>query len=683
MLCPECNAENPNSNWYCDSCGTNLRETEPARQQAKPASRDKSSGSQPATAKDAPSTTFAGRYRGPEKIGDGAMATVYRAVDTELDEVVALKVLKSGFADDEDYIARFKREIALARSITHPNVYRIYDIGASGKVQFISMEYIDGTELKKLITAARPSIQEGLEIVRQICLALRQAHLKGIIHRDLKPHNIMVENGTGRCVVMDFGIAIGEQSSSITQAGTFVGTPEYISPEQASSRPLDHTTDIYSLGVIMYELFTGRLPFGPGRPVAVAMQHINETPVAPSVHNPEIGLRLEAVVLKAMHKNPLKRYSDVSSLLKDIESLLAGEGDGDSGQEIAMVRCNPYLNRNMIRDKKFFYGRRKEVMTIFSRIGSTRPQSVSIVGERRIGKSSLLYFINDSGNRLSYLDESASYIFQFMDFQEKRRGTADEFFSSLFDQLSQEAGQKLGELPEPGYDGFKQVCERIDAQGMKLIMLFDEFEAITKNRNFEPEFFAFLRSLANNYNVAYVTSSVKNLQEMCHNREISDSPFFNIFSNLNLGPFNPKEARKFVDEPSREYGIPLEENFETIVELGGHFPFYMAIACSILFDFDFAQTDPRKTVLENIEEQFLEEAGMHFQFIIESLEPDELKVCRKLTERVPLDPIDRFAVKSLLRRGYLIPGDSDREYRLFSRTLERMIEEHTYRLKDK
>jgi tRNA A-37 threonylcarbamoyl transferase component Bud32 len=675
MLCPECNTENPNSNWYCDTCGSNLRETEPVRPQTKPEPGDKSA----ATAKATPSTTFAGRYRGPEKIGDGAMATVYRALDTELDEVVALKVLKSNFADDEDYIARFKREIALARSITHPNVYRIYDIGTSGNVQFISMEYIDGTELKKLITADRPSIEEGLELVRQICLALRQAHLKGIIHRDLKPHNIMVENGTGRCVVMDFGIAIGDQSSSITQAGAFVGTPEYISPEQAGSRPLDHTTDIYSLGVIMYELFTGRLPFGPGQPVAVAMQHIKETPLAPVRHNPEIGRRLESVVLKAMNKDPLKRYRDVGALLEDIESLLAGEEESDSGQEIAIARCNPYLNRNMIRDKKFFYGRRKEVMTIYSRIGSTRPQSVSIVGERRIGKSSLLYFINDPGNRLSYLDESTNYIFLFMDFQEKRRGTADEFFASLFDLLSNEAGERLGVLPEPGYDGFKQICERIDSEGMKLIMLFDEFEAITKNRNFEPEFFAFLRSLANNYNVAYVTSSVKNLQEMCHNREISDSPFFNIFSNLNLGPFNPREARKFVDEPSRECGIPLEENFQTILELGGHFPFYMAIACSILFDFDFAQADPSKTVLENIEEQFLEEAGMHFQFIIESLEADELEVFRKLTEGVPLELIDRFAIKSLLRRGYLIPGDSDREYRLFSRTLERMIEEHSYR----
>lgn len=673
MICPKCNAENPNSNWYCDSCGSDLREPETTKAPRKRASKDAS-----ARPPSEPAQTFAGRYRGLEKIGDGAMATVYRATDTELDQVVALKVLKTDLASNEEFIARFKREISLARSITHPNVYRIYDIGTSGRVHFISMEYIEGTELKQLISRSKPSIEQALEFTRQICLALEQAHHKGIIHRDLKPHNIMVEKATGRCVVMDFGIAIGEQSSSITQTGAFVGTPEYISPEQAGSRPLDHTTDIYSLGVIMYELLSGKLPFGPGRPVTVAMQHMNEIPVAPSKHNKAISRRLEGIVLKAMSKDPLRRHQDAGELLAEIDSVLAAGSESDEPEQQVHVRAavNPYLNRNMIRDKKFFYGRRKEVATIFSRIGAARPQSVSIVGERRIGKSSLLYFINDPENRDDYLDDSSSYIFLFMDFQEKRRGTAEEFFNSLFELLEQEAADRLGELPEPGYDGFKQVCELIDRDGLKLVMLFDEFEAITKNRNFEPEFFAFLRSLANNYNVAYVTSSVKNLQEMCHNREISDSPFFNIFSNLNLGAFTVQEAKKFVSEPSREAGNPLEEHFETVVELGGWFPFYMAIACSNLFDYDFEHADPRKSVLENVEEQFLEEAGMHFQFIVDSLGPDEIRVCRKLIEGIPLDSIDRFVTKGLLRRGYLIPGDSDREYRLFSRTFERMLQEH-------
>jgi len=210
---------------------------------------------------------------------------------------------------------------------------------------------------------------------------------------------------------------------------------------------------------------------------------------------------------------------------------------------------------------------------------------------------------------------------------------------------------------------------------MKLVLLFDEFESITKNKNFKPEFFAFLRSLANNYNVAYVTSSVKNLQELCHNREISDSPFFNIFSNLNLTAFKKDEALQFVSQPSKNAGHPLEEHFDLVVELAGYFPFYMAIACSILFDFDFEQADPRKTVLENIEELFLDEAGMHFQFILNSLSTEEIKTCRRIIDRQSLSDIDKYNVKDLVKRGYLIQSDSEEGVRLFSRAFAKLFVE--------
>ncbi|MFH1070099.1 MAG: protein kinase [Candidatus Glassbacteria bacterium] len=674
MICPNCRTENPNSNWYCLNCGVSLRETpgKPSAARGKPARPEADSPQ----AKD----VFAGRYSNLVKIGDGAMAAVYRAQDTELDQTVALKVLKPDLAANREYIARFKREIALARTITHPNVYRIYDIGLADGVHFISMEFIDGQELKKVVTAGKLSLEEAVGIVRQICRALSEAHAKGIVHRDLKPQNIMVEKLTGRCVVMDFGIAIGETSSAITQTGAFIGTPEYISPEQANGQPVDQTSDIYSLGIIMYEIFTGKLPFGPGKPLAVALQHVNEVPVAPRKVVRSIPRELEKVILRAIHKDPRKRYCDAASLLADLDAIFAPAdsiAEKPSGKAaIAHTSRNPYLNRTMIRDRNYFFGRKKEVATIFSRIGAARPQSVSVVGERRIGKSSLLNFINQEGNRISHLDDSTSYVFIFMDFQEKRRSSVEEFFTSLFEALAGEAGEKLTSLPAPGYDGFKEVCEKLDYQKMKLILLFDEFESITKNKNFSPEFFAFLRSLANNYNVAYVTSSVKNLQELCHNREISDSPFFNIFSNLNLGAFTEEEAQQFVREPSRACGNPLEEHFETVVELAGYFPFYMAIACSILFDFDFERADPKKPVLENVEELFIEEAGMHFQFILDSLSAEERLVCQRIAGQQPISSIDRYLLKGLLRRGYFIPGEQDQEVRVFSRAFERMLAEY-------
>ncbi|HUU28217.1 MAG TPA: protein kinase [archaeon] len=693
MICPNCGTENPTSNWYCLNCGINLRE-QPAPEaprtakkvsspgkRKKRAAKEKTDGAEPGM--------FAGRYCDLVKIGDGAMATVFRACDTVLDQTVALKVLHPELAVNHDFIARFKREIALARTITHPNVYRIYDIGQTGETHFISMEYIEGRELKSLITGHRFDLFEGVKIIRQIALALEQAHEKGIVHRDLKPQNIMLETGSDRCVVMDFGIAIGETSSAITQTGTFVGTPEYIAPEQARSSSIDQRTDIYSLGIIIYEMFTGKLPFGPGKPVAVALSQISDTPVAPRKLAPELPAELESIILKTMAKDPDQRFKDAGQLVAALDSLLEQvSGTPKSGAAEAVgtptgisFGQNPYFNRAMIRDRRYFYGRKKEISTIYSRLGAARPQSVSIVGERRIGKSSLLYHINDVENRRAFLKNPESYIFIFMDFQEKRRALVDDFFISLFEALKAEGINKIGPLPEPGYDGFKKVCEKLDTQNMKLVLLFDEFESITKNKNFDPEFFAFLRSIANNYNVAYVTSSLKNLQELCHNKEISDSPFFNIFSNLNLTAFSENEALLFVSEPSRIFGHPLEEHFDTVVDLAGYFPFYMAIACSILFDFDFNQVNPHKTIFENVEELFLDEAQMHFQFILNSITEDDKKTCRKIVTHKPLIDIDKYAIKDLFKRGYLIPGDTEDEVRIFSKTFARLLFEQMVKVK--
>jgi len=700
MICPSCKTENPNSNWYCLACGENLR---PTSHTAVPATGSSTAGAsaggtrvprgrkpRAAAEKTDSGELFAGRYADLERIGDGAMATVYKARDSVLDQTVALKVLHPALASNPDYLTRFHREIALARTITHPNVYRIFDLGQSDQTQFISMEYIEGRELKKEIQAGTIDLESGLSIVRQIAAALAEAHTLGVVHRDLKPQNIMLETRTGRCVVMDFGIATGENLSALTVSGTFLGTPEYISPEQAQGLKLDLRTDIYSLGVIMYELFTGRLPFGPGKPLTVALAHVKETPEPPRKVAPQLSAALEKVILKAMHREPTGRYQSAAELIAALDRLLQDQAapekaDNKPAQAVAAPQPtatslqNPYLNRKMLRDSRSFFGRRREISTIYGRIGASRPQSVSIVGERRIGKSSLMYYINDPDNRRAWLRDHERYTFIFMDFQEKRSVPLSGFFASLFEALSQETGTPLDELPEPGYNGFKKVCEDFDRRNRKLILLFDEFESITKNKNFDPEFFSFLRSAANNYNVAYITSSVKNLQELCYNREISDSPFFNIFSNLNLSAFSEEEALEFVSQPSRQAGHPLEEHFETVVDLAGYFPFYMAIACSVLFEFDFSLAVPSKTVFENVEDLFLEEAGMHFQFILRSLGPDEIETCRKIISGENLGDLDRYSARNLFKRGYLLESGDPPELRLFSRVLERMIRESLLR----
>jgi eukaryotic-like serine/threonine-protein kinase len=203
---------------------------------------------------------------------------------------------------------------------------------------------------------------------------------------------------------------------------------------------------------------------------------------------------------------------------------------------------NPYLNRVAIKDTAQFFGRAREVSKIFSRIGSSRPQSISVVGERRIGKSSLLNYINHPQVRARYLDGADSYTFAFIDLQQKRRLTLTEFFKELFSLVAKEVNDESVTRLEPQFDSVRALLESFRRQGRKLVVLFDEFDAITTNRAFDLEFYSFLRSIANNYDVAYVTSSARDLQELCHTQLIADSPFFNIFTNVFLRAFTRKEA---------------------------------------------------------------------------------------------------------------------------------------------
>lgn len=677
MICNQCGSENPNSNWYCESCGESLRGATDTIESSSTVSDSRTAPSTGTTGK-RKEPLFAERYDNLEKIGEGAMATVYRAHDTVLGTLTALKVLHPDLAVNRRFVERFQRETALARKITHPNIYRIYDIGSHSGQSFISMEYIEGMELKSMLDEGPLDFAKGLEICIQIAGALETAHSHGIIHRDLKPQNIMIEKGTGRCVVMDFGIAFAGELDHVTQAGAVLGTPDYISPELARGENADNRADIYSFGVILYEIFCGRLPFQGKNLVSMALNHISAKPVRPGEVNPKIPADLEKIIVRCLEKNPAKRYQNATSLIQELSNVsilhLKKQSDPVTQTHVDVhSSANPYFNRKMIRDFHYFFGRRKEIDTIYSRIGADRPQSVSIVGERRIGKSSLLNYLFSEENRRRYLHNPISYICVFVDFQEKRRASVEDFFKSIFDALEKAVAGRIDSLPEPGYDGFKDFCETIDSQDMKLVLFFDEFESITRNRNFDPEFYSFLRSLANNYNVAYVTSSVRNLQELCHNREISDSPFFNIFTNIHLSVFTRDEAFQFVDMLSQETGHPLSEHFEIITELAGFFPFYMAIACSVLWDFDFANADSSKTVIENIEDLFLDESMLHFKYIINNLEQAEKKTIHRLLSASELDEMDRYVIRDLVKKGYLIRDPHTGEFRVFSRILGDML----------
>ena len=267
-------------------------------------------------------TFFGGRYDIESELGVGGMGIVYKAYDRTLDEAVAIKVLRSeALAQDATLVDRFKQEIRLARKITHKNVLRTHDFGETDGMRYLSMEYVRGITLKHLLAQNRllPTAA-GLRIARQICSGLAAAHAAGVIHRDIKPQNVLIEPNGG-VKIMDFGIARLSEDKGLTATGMVVGTPDYISPEQAKGGSLDLRTDIYSTGVVFYEIFSGALPFEGDSALGVVLKHIQEKPPAIETKNPEIDPKIARIVMKAIEKNPDNRYQSMAELSADLSEV--------------------------------------------------------------------------------------------------------------------------------------------------------------------------------------------------------------------------------------------------------------------------------------------------------------------------------------------------------------------------
>ena len=267
---------------------------------------------------------FGRRYRATEKIGTGGMADVYKAVDDVLGRTVAVKVMHPRYAADPAFAHRFRQEAQAAAQLQSPNIVNMYDWGQDGDTYYIVMEYVRGNDLKSIIEqkGALPS-RKVAEIGAQVCSALSVAHGYDIIHRDIKPHNIMVQPD-GTVKVMDFGIARAG-NSTMTQTGSVLGTAHYVSPEQAQGKPLTAASDLYSLGVVLYEAATGNVPFDADTPVAVALKQVNENPIRPSQLNPQIDSGLETIIGRAMDKHVDDRYSSADDMRRDLIHVIRGE----------------------------------------------------------------------------------------------------------------------------------------------------------------------------------------------------------------------------------------------------------------------------------------------------------------------------------------------------------------------
>src|SRR5213083_841735 len=268
-------------------------------------------------------SVFDGRYRIVRKLGTGGMADVYLAEDQELGRRVAIKILNDRHAADDSFVERFRREAKNAAGLSHPNIVSIYDRGTAEGTYYIAMEYLDGRSLKELIVSRGPApVKTAVEYTRQILAAIGFAHKHGIVHRDIKPHNVLV-GPEGRLKVTDFGIA-RSGASQMTEVGSIIGTAQYLSPEQARGAPVDQTSDLYSAGVVLYEMLTGQVPFTGDTPLEIAMKHLSEIPRPPSELRPEVPHDLDLVVVRALAKDPADRYESAEEMDLDLARVAKG-----------------------------------------------------------------------------------------------------------------------------------------------------------------------------------------------------------------------------------------------------------------------------------------------------------------------------------------------------------------------
>jgi len=377
MQCPHCRFEHVLTSRFCGNCGAQLQPG-PSAADAASARADGAPISEVT-----PGTVFASRYRIYDELGRGGMGRVYKALDVEIGETVAIKILSPEISSDDRMIERFRNELKLARRISHKHVCRVFDLATCDRTHFITMEYVPGDNLRNIIRMTGPlSPSRALAITGQICDGLAEAHRLGVVHRDLKLSNIMIDRD-GCARIMDFGIARAAGTTGLTDLGAMLGTPEYMAPEQIDGLEIDHRADIYSLGIMLFEMVTGRVPFEGHTPLSVAMMQKSETPPDPRAFNAQTPEAISGIIAKCLEKKAADRFQTVDALASVLRDIADGIDEGargrlpgePAGMTSAMKRVMnsiavlPFNDLSPQKDQEYFCeGLAEEIITALAKI---------------------------------------------------------------------------------------------------------------------------------------------------------------------------------------------------------------------------------------------------------------------------------------------------------------------------
>jgi len=611
-------------------------------------------------------------------LGEGGYGIVYECLDLELDRSVALKLLIKERAGAKE-LERFRKEGKHLASLNHPNVVHIYRLGEFKGAPYFAMEFVAGRSLKELLRHERLAIRSGLEIMRQVAAGLQAIHDGGIVHHDLSTNNVLV-TPAGMVKIVDFGLSRDVNIAHSFSQSHLAGTLPYVAPEQIEGLGSNPVAEVFSLGVILYEVMAGKHPFWAEHTTALLYNIAHKAPEPLEAHLKSCPPSLSRLAARCLEKKPRDRPASAAEVEVVLAEMLASQTFDSTVTPRAITTSrprstsrNPYLSRTMIKNRDSFFGRHQEVRRIFARLNASPPGSISIVGDRKIGKSSLLNYVYMRQTRETHLDDPDRMVMVFLDFQEEKDMSIETFVRTLLGIASIELrGRVAVEDCAHSLDGIKDFVQRLSAAGHRLAILLDEFDAITTNRSFSLEFFSFLRFLANHYDVAYLTSSARDLQVLCHTKEISDSPFFNIFSNLRLSIFQPAEALELIRVPSESAGRPLEPHAQQIMEMAGLFPFFLQMACSHTLEWMEEHppgTDPDFT---EIRRRFYDEAKLHYRYIWDGFDPHERSAVVRVAQQKSIPDALRHVLAELEGKHYVEAAAG--KSRLFASTFEDFVQ---------